>query len=160
MNTAARRVLDWLDALENALIALLALSLVVLAGAQIVMRLADQGLVWLDPVLRVLVLWVGLLGAVAAARKDKHINLDVIGRLLSGRALVAARFLTMWFAAAVCVLLVKSSLSLIALDRESGTTVLTGIPMWWAELILPVAFSLLALRFLLRSWVPEQTQYP
>lgn len=142
-----RSALGWLDAIENFLIALLAIALVLLAGTQIVLRLSNHGIVWLDPVLRVLVLWAGLLGAVAAARYDKHIKFDVVGRLLTGRALAITRAITLGFASLVCVMMVKSSLGLIEVDRESATELFTGVPTWWAELILPIAFSLLALRF-------------
>lgn len=144
-----RRALGWLDTIENVLIATLALSLVVLAGMQIVLRLSNHGLVWLDPLMRVLVIWAGLLGAVAAARYDKHIKFDVIGRLLTGRALTAVRALTLSFAVVICVVMVKASFGLIEVDRESLTELSEGVPMWWAELILPIAFSLLALRFTL-----------
>jgi TRAP-type C4-dicarboxylate transport system permease small subunit len=142
------------------LIAVLAISLVVLAGAQIVLRLSNHGLVWLDPLLRVLVIWAGLLGAVAAARYDKHIKFDVVGRLLHGRALAIVRAITLSFAAVVCAMMVKASMGLIEVDRESLTELSTGVPMWWAELILPVAFGLLALRFALRAFSPPEEQTP
>jgi TRAP-type C4-dicarboxylate transport system permease small subunit len=155
---AIGRALGWLDAVENALIALFAIALVLLAGTQIVLRLSNHGLVWLDPVLRVLVIWAALLGAVAAARHDKHIKFDVVGRLLRGRALMATRIVTMLFASAICMLMVKSSLSLIELDRDSGAELFGSVPMWWAELILPVAFGLLALRFFLRAFSPPSRE--
>lgn len=155
-----RRALGWLDAVENVLIAVLAICLVVLAGAQIVLRLSNNGLVWLDPLLRVLVIWAGLLGAVAAARYDKHIKFDVVGRLLHGRALAIVRGITLSFTAIVCAVMVKASLGLIEVDRESLTELSTGVPMWWAELILPVAFGLLALRFALRAFSPPEEQTP
>jgi TRAP-type C4-dicarboxylate transport system permease small subunit len=155
-----RRAVGWLDAVENFLIALLAIALVLLAGAQIVLRLSNHGLVWLDPALRVLVIWAGLLGAVAAARYDKHIKFDVVGRLLHGRALAIVRAVTLSFAALVCVMMARASLGLIEVDRESMTELSTGVPMWWAELILPVAFALLALRFLMRAFSAPIEQAP
>lgn len=151
MKDLAVRGLQWLNAVENWLLVGLALAMVILAGLQIVLRLANQGLIWLDPLLRVLVLWIGLLGAVAAARYDKHISLDVVGRLLHGRALQISRLFTLGFAALISALMVKASIGLIALDRESGTTIFASVPMWWVELALPVAFLLLTLRFLLRA---------
>lgn len=153
MKNLAVRGLQRLNAVENWLLAGLALVMVSLAGLQIVLRLANQGLIWLDPLLRVLVLWVGLLGAVAAARYDKHISLDVVGRLLHGRALQISRWLTLGFAALISALMVKASIGLIVLDKESATTIFASVPMWWAELILPLAFLLLTLRFLLRALV-------
>ncbi|MBI2398245.1 MAG: TRAP transporter small permease subunit [Xanthomonadales bacterium] len=146
------RVLGIVNTIENWLIATLALALVLLSGLQIVLRLLEHGLVWLDPLLRVLVIWVALLGAVAAARQDKHISLDLVGRFLHGRGLRVARLFAFGFAALAAFALLRASLGLIEMDRESGTTLFGSVPTWWAELILPVAFGLLGLRFVLRAF--------
>ena len=157
MRSGVTRVLGVVNTIENWLIAILALALVLLSGLQIVLRLLEHGLVWLDPLLRVLVIWVALLGAVAAARHDKHISLDLIGRLLHGRGVRVARVFAFGFAALAAFTLLRASLGLIEMDRESGTTLFGSVPTWWAELILPVAFGLLALRFVLRAFAaPER----
>jgi len=146
------RALGVVNTLENWLIAALALALMLLAGVQIVLRLLDHGLIWLDPLLRVLVIWVALLGAVAAARSDKHISLDVVGKLLHGKALRVARVFAFGFASVMSLVMLRASLGLIELDRESATTLFGSVPAWWAELILPIAFTLLSLRFALRAF--------
>ncbi len=153
MKQVVGRVLRGINTFENWLIAALALALILLSGLQIVLRLLDNGLVWLDPLLRVLVIWVALLGALAAARSDKHISLDIVGRLLSGRALRAARMIAFGFAALVSLMMMRASLGLIAVDRESATLLFEQVPTWWAELILPVVFGLLAVRFSIRAFV-------
>src|SRR5690348_3234189 len=72
-----RRIEDWL-------LAILVLILVVLAGGQIVLRdFFHTGISWADPLMRQLVLWTGMLGALAAVRDEKHIALDVLQRFLS-----------------------------------------------------------------------------
>jgi TRAP-type C4-dicarboxylate transport system permease small subunit len=156
----AARAAGIVNSVENWLIATLALALVVLSGLQIVLRLLDHGLIWLDPLLRVLVIWVALLGAVAAARHDKHISLDVVGKLLHGNALRVARIIAFGFAAVVSLLLLRASLGLIAVDRESETMLFENVPTWWAELILPVAFGLLALRFAIRAFAAPAREGP
>lgn len=152
MKAWAARAAGIVNTVENWLIAALALALVLLSGVQIALRLLDHGLVWLDPLLRVLVIWVALLGAVAAARYDKHISLDVISRLAHGKLLRVARVIAFGFAALVALLLLRASLGLIQVDRESATMLFGSVPTWWAELILPVAFGLLALRFVIRAF--------
>ena len=53
-----------LGRLEDALLVALLGVLLLLASTQILLRnLFDAGLTWADPLLRVLVLWLGLLGA-------------------------------------------------------------------------------------------------
>ena len=154
MKSLAARAAGAISTVENWLIAILALALVLLSGLQIALRLLDHGLVWLDPLLRVLVIWVALLGAVAAARMDKHISLEVVGKLLHGPALRVARAIAFGFAAVVSMVMLRASLGLIDVDRESGTMLYEQVPTWWAELILPLAFGLLALRFMIRAFSP------
>jgi TRAP-type C4-dicarboxylate transport system permease small subunit len=54
-----------------------------LAFAQIVLRNGfDGGIVWADSLLRIMVLWIALIGAVVASRDQRHINIDLISRFL------------------------------------------------------------------------------
>jgi TRAP-type C4-dicarboxylate transport system permease small subunit len=63
---------------DYALVALVGL-LVVFAGLQIVLRLFfESGIVWADALLRHLVLWTAMLGAMTAARENKHLAIDAI----------------------------------------------------------------------------------
>lgn len=152
--SVAARLVRALHALETGLLVLMVLALVGLTGAQIVARLAfDGGWAWIDPVTRAMVLWTAMLGALVAARDDRHINLDALTRMLRGRPLRIARFLTLGFAAAVCALLAWYAWQLVALDRESATVAFGPVMAWHVELVLPSGFGLLALRLLVRACV-------
>lgn len=155
-----KRLLSILEQIENTTMAVLALVLIFAAATQVLLRLFDIGVIWLDPVLRALVMWIAMLGALAATRHDKHINLDALTRLLSGWSLRVARFLTLLFAAAICVVLAKASYGLVQLDRESATPLIDTIPAWWVEVILPVGFGLMALRFALRALILPEPAKP
>ncbi len=66
---------------EDALLVLLLSTMIVLASTQILLRnLFDSGFVWIDPLLRVLVLWLGLIGATVATRNNRHIRIDLLTR--------------------------------------------------------------------------------
>lgn len=148
----ATGLLRALHGVETGLLVLLVIALVGLAGTQILARLFfDGGWPWVDPVSRALVLWTGMLGALAAARDDRHISLDALTRVLRGNALRAARFLTFGFAAAVSALLAWYGWRLVELDRDSATLAFGPVFSWQVELILPVGFGLLALRFAIRA---------
>lgn len=148
-----QRLLRAIEMVENGTMAVLALVLIFGAATQVILRLFDIGVIWLDPVLRALVMWIAMLGAVAATRHDKHINLDALTRLLSGWSLRGARLITFLFASGICLVLAKASYGLVELDRESATPLIDNIPAWWVEVILPVGFCLMALRFGLRAFV-------
>lgn len=155
-----QRLLKILEQIENTAMAVFALVLIFAAAAQVLLRFFDVGLIWLDPVLRALVMWIAMLGALAATRHDKHINLDALTRSLSGWSLRAARLLTMLFSAAICLVMAKASYGLVQLDRESATPLVNDIPAWWVEVILPVGFGLMALRFALRAFVLPESSKP
>lgn len=125
-------------------------TMILLAGSQILFRnLFDTGFVWADPVLRVLVLWVGLLGALAASRTDKHISIDVFSRLLGARSLVVAKSLTALFTAAVAGLIAYHAWRFVAMEREAEIVGVAGMPTWLLQLIMPAGFGLIALRYLI-----------
>lgn len=145
-----RRLLQAITWTENAvLIALLAL-MVVLAGTQIVFRnLLDLSLLGVDQLLRLLVLWVALLGAVTASRDDKHISIDLFSRFLPARARAVARVITNLFTVSVCVLLAWHAGRFVASERAAGELAFAFLPMWVAQLILPITFGLIALRYVI-----------
>jgi TRAP-type C4-dicarboxylate transport system permease small subunit len=137
------RIVTWLE--NGLLIALLAL-MVSLAGAQIVFRnLLDMSILGVDQWLRLLVLWVALLGAVAASREGKHIRVDVLSRWFPGRIRAGVQALTDLFTIGVCLLLAWQAWRFI--QAETGIKAFGTLPGWVAELILPVAFALIALRY-------------
>jgi len=140
-----------LHRLEDALLAALLLAMVVLAPLQIVLRDAfDAGISWVDPLLRVLVLWVGMLGALAASRDGRHITIDVLSRLLPDRSRAAAAALTSLFAAAVSGLVAWHAARFVLTEYRFESTAFSGVPAWMLQSILPFAFGMIALRYLLR----------
>ncbi len=138
--------------IEDGLLVTLLSAMIVLAGSQIVLRnLFDAGLFWADPLLRVAVLWVGLLGAMAATRDDNHITVDILSRVLSERARSAGRVITDLFTSAVCGLLAYHGARMVRMDYEAGFVAFTAVPAWACELIIPIGFGVIAVRFVLSS---------
>ena len=128
-----------------------------LAGAQIILRdFFDTGISWADPLMRSLVLWTGMLGALAAVRDDKHIALDVLQRYASPTMQRVARIVTLGFTAILCAAMAFYSYGLVAIDlaESAQTGAASAVPAWLPEIILPIAFALMALRFALRAFAP------
>jgi len=136
---------------ENAVLIVLLGIMVVLAGSQILARnLFGIGLPEGDQVVRLLVLWVALLGAVAASRDDRHINIDVLARWLSLRGRLGARLVVDAFTSGVSGLIAWHAARFVAQERAAGTTLLAGaLPAWTGEVIIPAAFGMMALRYAL-----------
>lgn len=143
------RLLRLFAGIEDGLLVLLLLLLIVLAAAQIALRnLFDTSLLWADPALRVMVLWIGMIGAMVATRFDKQISVDAVSRFLPPRWRFAARVVTDLFTSAVSFALAWNSVRLIFEDRAGGLTVFASVPLWVCELVLPLAFGLIAIRYL------------
>ena len=142
------RIVTWT---ENALLIAMLALMVALAAAQILLRnFLDMSIHDADQMLRLLVLWVALLGAVAASREGKHIHVDAIARWLPGRIRSGVAALTDLFTLSMCLLLAWQSLRFMQSARESGEMAFGSLPVWVAELILPLGFTLIALRYGLR----------
>ncbi|MEM9621755.1 MAG: TRAP transporter small permease subunit [Pseudomonadota bacterium] len=82
---AVSQALIWLRRLEDLLLALLLSGMIGMAAAQVILRnLFDSGILWGDSAVRVLVLWVAMIGAMVASRQDEHIRIDIAGRYITG----------------------------------------------------------------------------
>jgi TRAP-type C4-dicarboxylate transport system permease small subunit len=136
--------------IEDAILVLILAAMVVLATTQIVLRnFFDGAILWADPLLRVAVLWVGMIGAMVATRNDKQISIDAVSRFLSPRWRGRVRVLTDLFTAAVSTVVAWSAFRLVVDDRAAAITDVAFVPVWICETVLPVAFGTIALRYLL-----------
>ena len=143
------KIVTWAE--NTMLIAMLAL-MVLLAAAQILLRnFLDTSIYGADQLLRLLVLWVALLGAVSASREGKHIHVDAIARWLPPGINAGVTALTDLFTLCVCLALAWQSLRFIQSARESAEMAFGSFPVWVAAMILPLAFMLIGLRYALRA---------
>lgn len=138
--------------LEDAVLVLLLAGMIGLAATQILLRnVFDSGLVWADELLRILVLWVGLAGALAASRDRNQIRIDVLSRFLSDRARLVVQCLTDFFTASVCLVIAWHSLVFVRGSLEFGDTLLGNLPAWWFQVVLPAGFFLIGWRYLVHA---------
>lgn len=134
--------------LEQAVLVSLLLVMVGLAFIQIFLRVFfHSGIIWGDVALRHLVLWVGLVGAMVATRESRHINIDILPRLLSGKPRKLLGIFIDFFSAFICVLLTLAGVKFVSDEFLAKTTTFLGIPGWIVAVIFPVAFSVITLHF-------------
>lgn len=143
-----KKINTFLDKLESFVLSLLLLSMIGLACLQIILRnVFHSGITDAEPLLRLMVLWVGLVGAIAASRSYKHIAIDVITRLLSTRAKLAVVAFNYLFVACVSAIVAWHAGRFVMMDYEADSPAFGSIPSWVMELILPFAFGAIALRY-------------
>lgn len=133
---------------EDAVLVLILTTMILLAAGQIILRnFMDIGFIWADEMLRMLVLWLAVAGAVAASRNDKHINIDVLNRFLPERFALVVKVLVHLFTAVVCGFVAWHSLAFVQMSREFEDVLLGNIPAWILQAVLPVGFGLIAWRY-------------
>jgi len=147
-----KRMDEIIDRTEHRLLVILLSLMILIAFFQIVLRnLFETGLAWGDPLVRNLVLWVSFIGAALATKEGKHINIDVVSRWMSPRGKIVIEAITDLFSSFICTLLTFAALKFIKNEAQMGDTTFLRIPSWIPEIILPLTFGLMALRFGLRS---------
>jgi len=140
----------WLHRLEDGLLILALLAMIGMAVLQILLRvLFHTGVVWGDEFVRVLVLWLGLLGAVSASRTDRHIRIDLASRYLPNRLKEWAVALMRLATALVCGLAAWYAVRFVAIEFEFQDRAFAAVPAWVCELIIPLGFVAISLRYVI-----------
>ncbi len=134
---------------ENTALVTLLVAMMILAVGQIVLReVFSTGFVWADELIKLMVLWLAMVGSIAAARDNRHIRIDALSHILPETAIKLTRVLVDVFAAAVCGVIAWHTYRYLQLEIEFEDSVLIDTPAWIAHLIVPLAFALIAYRFL------------
>lgn len=127
---------------EDGLLILLLGLMIALAGAQILLRnFFDTGIDWTPPLLRLLVLWLALLGGMAATRADNHIAIDVISRFLPIRLRRLADAATRLFTTVVCAIIAWHAAQFVWMEYQDGMILFGRMPAWSGEIIIPIGFA-------------------
>lgn len=133
--------------------------MVVLAIAQIFYRnIFGEGFIWIDPLLRVLVLWTAISGAVIATRTDNHIRIDFFTRYFSDRFCALMQRFSYAFCFFICGLISWHAARFVRMDYEVGTIAFASVPAWVTELIIPAGFFLIAMRYLMLCISPPKPE--
>jgi len=136
-----------LGVVEVGILGLLLITLIVLGGLQIILRnIFHSGLLWADPLMRHIVLWLGWLGAALAITTARHINIDVFSRLLPEGLKAWRRSLVYGATAIATFLLGVAAWRLVVDEKMYGDIAFGSVPVWVLQLILPIAFFMISYR--------------
>ena len=132
-----------------------------LSGLQILLRnVLHSGWVWIDPLVRTMVLWLAFLGALAATARQRHLHIDAIHRALPPRLAERIRRGLCVFAAVVCALLANAAYVYLLSETENARSPFFGVPAWAAQSILLWGFLGLTYRFLVQAIWPTPERGP
>lgn len=143
---------------EIGFIALMLLGLVGLGCLQIILRnLFHWGLLWADPLMRHIVLWLGAFGAAFASARMRHISVDALSRLLPERFHPLRRFIVYGCAAIAAYLLVIATVRLVLDEKQYAEVAFLGIKTWVLEAVLPIAFAIITYRTILAIFLGRES---
>jgi C4-dicarboxylate transporter DctM subunit len=138
----AMRVEDYALATTLGLMMLLPILEIVLR------RTISQGISNEPAIVQHLALIAGMVGGAIAARDGRLLALGTLEAMLKPEWRPMARFISRVVAGAVSVLLCWASVQFIQNERASADTLAYTIPTWTVQLILPIAFALIAGRII------------
>jgi len=130
----------------------LMLSLIVFSFIQVMLRnLFGISMNSADEFMRNGVLWIAFIGAVLTTLRGKHISIDILPRLVTGKGKKILDWTLTISAAMICLVMTFYSVKFIILEIEMKSVIAGFCPAWLIESIIPVGFFLLAISFPLRS---------
>ena len=151
---------EYLVRAERGAVILLIFAMVALSFMQVLLRLfLHSGIVWLDPLLRHMVLWAGLFGAALAARYSHHFALEAFVHLAPKGLRRPLEIFAAVFTAAASGLLFYAAWKFIRDEFASGSVAfyIDRLPVkgGWVEVIIPAAFALIGLHTLIGIFRPK-----
>ena len=149
-SAAFRRLGSFYDRLEEMALVFLVILMVLLGSLEILFRnFISIGIVWIDPLVRHLVLWLALLGASIATREKRHISIDALPPHLPPAYHPWIQAGVQIFSGLICLLLVSPAIRFLQNDYQAGKTLAFGIPLWLSQAVMPAMMLVMGLRFLL-----------
>ncbi|MDJ0709848.1 MAG: TRAP transporter small permease [Woeseiaceae bacterium] len=138
---------------ENAALVLLLGTMIGISVFQIINREllgSSFAISWADELVKIIVLWLAMVGSIAAARDNRHIRIDLITHVWSGPVVTWAKIIVDVFAALVCGVIGWHAFRLVREEISWGDTIFENTPLWIMHAIVPLAFALISYQFVVR----------
>ena len=145
----SKKIIKYLHLLEDIIVSSILLTMILFSIYQIFMRnFMESGFIWGDSFLRVLVLWLGLAGAILASRKGKQISIDVLSQFIPLPYKTYINKFNLLFAAIICFIISIYSYRFVYMEYEDATIAFANIPAWITEAIIPIGFLIMGIKYI------------
>ena len=137
-----------IDKAERWTLVSLVLFLLGFALLQIILRnFFSMGIVWGDTLLRHVLLWTSLLGMARAVGERQYIAIEILPLMFSDKGKKLCRSVCDGISCFISLALLAASWTFVRLEQLAGTMAFLDIPIWWLQIIFPIAFAMMAARF-------------
>ena len=142
------KALRILHVVEDSVLVAALITMLSVAIMQILLRnFSDGGFLWAESLLRILVLWVAMLGALVATREKHHISIDAVTRFLPNIWKRIVSLINNLVAAVICAIVAWYGVEFVGYEYEDRTIAFADVPTWICQSILPFGFGGMSLRF-------------
>ncbi|GEM_PF-208792 len=148
------RIDGWVQKFEEWSIFILMGALVLATFLQVVLRNlpGNPSLPWIDLLARLVVLWVGLLGASLAVARNKHINIDIFARFFPPAVLQVVQGVAALLSLTVLLAVVHGAITFGIATRETTTLPLVQFESLGFSISETLFTDILPLLFVLMLW--------
>ncbi|MCZ6619928.1 MAG: TRAP transporter small permease subunit [Gammaproteobacteria bacterium] len=141
--------------IESGVLVVLLSTMIGIAVYQVVARnLFETGIFLGDALVRVLVLWVTLVGAMVASRNDEHIRMDLLTRFIGEASKPTLKRIANGFTCVVCGIFAWHSYLFVLSEYEVQVLAFAWVPAWICEAIMPVGAGVMCLRYFFHTIDP------
>ncbi|NNG45514.1 MAG: TRAP transporter large permease subunit [Deltaproteobacteria bacterium] len=150
--SAKAGVFSHLHRVENALSVTILCTMALLPILEIVgRRLWRTGIPGSTTIVQHGTLWIGFLGGAITARDGGHLSIGALTGLLPQSFRKPASIFTGSVSASVSLLLCSAGVTLVRVEWADGRYLLPFLPVWLAEVAIPLGFALVAWRLVRHS---------
>ena len=131
--------------IENGFAMILLFSMALIPVIEMVFRKAfNTGIAGSIVYVQHLTLWVGFVGAIIATRDKRHLTITSLDEYLPDKGKKIVGIFRNFVSTAICFALFLASVQLVRSETIAGNL---AVPTWIMELILPIGFLIMSLRF-------------
>ena len=105
---------------------------------------------WSGGFVRLLVLWVTMVGASLLTSEHRHVSIDMMTPLLPLRARAVRDLVLSAASVVISAIMLKVCISYVTLEMEFGGPEILGLPGWIGQAILPAGFASILFRHVVR----------
>lgn len=153
-----------IDTVVTRVLIVCVMTMLMLSVSNIVLRWFNAHVMWIEPMVRYMVVICAFCGGAIATGKRSHIAIDVIGKYLESQKKERAYMMVTRFTDLFCVIalgfLTYACVNFVHEEAEYGKVIFLGIHAKYLAMILPAGFGLMATRFLLHfflSFFPKES---